>query len=251
MQEPILSFWTNPIHSIIAKLSENFNYSILANYIDFYSLGWILCFVTLLVYVLSKEQWLRVKKELQQLAMVDVLTNLPNRRLFEDRAEQLLKRSERNNANFAVVVADLDDFRLINDSLGHQAGDLILQAVAKRLTNALRGEDTVARLDGNAFVFLIQDLKVLTDINIVIDRIYEALNEPIEIENRTFNLGISIGASFYPAQGTTLNVLLRKADTALYLAKETKNCYMAFADSFEELAGLQTIAKHNDLRAIG
>jgi len=248
MQAITVDVPNNHFSSILAALNNNFSVSSLAHYIDFYSLGWVLFFFTLMIYVMSKEQWLRLKKELQALAMNDQLTSLPNRRLFEDRAEQLLKISKRQEKGFAVMLADLDYFKLINDSLGHQAGDIVLKELAARFATVIRGEDTVARLGGDEFAFLVQDVRSQEDIEVVLQRIYATLDEPIAIEDRTFNIGMSMGVAFFSHHSVDVEGLLRRADISLYRAKEERNTYQIYTNEDDEVLGLKNIAKHNDLR---
>lgn len=235
----------------IQALNQNFSLSMLSSFIDFTSLGWILFFLTFMVYVLSKDQWMRLRIELQRLVMIDPLTLLPNRRLFEDRAGQLLKVCQRQEAGFAIILGDLDFFKLVNDSMGHQAGDILLKELAERFSQAIRGEDTVARLGGDEFVFLIQGVKEPADIEHVTQRIYACLEEPIAVQDATFNIGISMGIAFYPEQGLTVESLLRRADLALYRAKAVKNTYEIYNDEDDDLLCLNHIAKHNDLRKVG
>lgn len=238
------------VSSFLDVLSQHFSVSVMSRFIDFYSLGWVLFLLTLMIYIISKEQWVRLKNELQRLVMLDPLTLLPNRRLFEDRAAQLLKISQREGKDFAVILGDLDYFKLVNDSLGHQAGDVLLKEVSSRFTQALRGEDTVARLGGDEFAFLIHGAQTQKDIAYVVQRIYACLEEPIALEDRTFTIGISLGVAFYPDHCQDIEGLLRRADIALYRAKETRNTYEIYTSEDEETLGLINIAKHNDLRKV-
>jgi diguanylate cyclase (GGDEF)-like protein len=237
--------------NFLDRLNQHFSTSPLAHYIDFYSLGWVLFFMTFLIYIVSKEQWLRLKTELQQLVMLDPLTRLPNRRLFADRAAQMLKIAHRQEKGFAVILGDLDYFKLVNDSLGHHAGDLLLKELAVRFTEAIRGEDTVARLGGDEFAFLIHGVQSEKEIAMVITRIYNSLEAPIAIEDRTFNIGISLGVAFYPCHCLEIEGLLRRADIALYRAKDKRNTYEIYLSEDEEALGLTNIARHNDLRKVG
>ena len=236
------------VSTYLDAINQPFLSSPLAHFIDFHSLGWVLFFLTFLIYIVSKEQWVRLKKDLQQLVMLDPLTNLPNRRLFADRANQLLKIAERQKKGFTILLGDLDYFKLVNDSLGHQAGDLLLKEIAGRFKECLRGADTVARFGGDEFAFIIHGATTPDEIAIVMQRIFSCLEEPIAIEDRTFNIGISLGVAIYPDHCLEIEGLLRRADISLYRAKEIKNTYQIYVSEEEELLGLSNIAKHNDLR---
>jgi diguanylate cyclase (GGDEF)-like protein len=232
----------------IYQWGQFFHHSYLAQYIDMNSLGWILFILVSLIYILSKEQWLRARKDLQKLVMLDPLTNLPNRRLFESRAVQLLKSSQRYDSEFALMISDLDNFKVINDTLGHQAGDLFLKEVAKRFHNAIRSEDTVARIGGDEFAFLITGVKNKGDIRFVVRRLYESLAEPIMIDNKSFDVGLSIGIALFPEHSLDIDGLLKRADIALYRAKETKNACKIYACGDRQKLGIDNLADHHDLR---
>jgi len=238
----------NIFSSVLAALNHNFSVSALSHYIDFYSLGWVLFFFTLMIYILSKEQWMRLKRELQAMAMNDHLTDLPNHRLFEDRANQLLKISRRKEKSFALVLADLDDFKVINETMGHYAGDIALREVSERLMTVIRGEDTVARLGGDEFGFLIQDVRSREDIEIVFNRILAIMADPVIVEGEKFKLGISMGVAFFPNHSIDVDGLLRRADIALYRAKEEQQTYQIYHSEFDELLEQKSIGKHCEIK---
>jgi diguanylate cyclase (GGDEF)-like protein/PAS domain S-box-containing protein len=159
---------------------------------------------------------------LQYLATHDSLTKLPNRFLMTDRLNQLLARISRTESQFALLFFDLDHFKSVNDSLGHEAGDLLLQTVALRLTESLRSSDTVARLGGDEFVVILETLQGLADAEKVALNIQGMLAEPYFLGERgeyEVQGSASIGLALYPSHGRDVDTLLRSADHAMYLAK--------------------------------
>ena len=174
-------------------------------------------------------------QELNHLALHDSLTELPNRALIIDRIDQMLARSRREHTPVAVLFLDLDNFKDVNDTLGHAAGDQLLAAVAARLTSAIRQEDTVGRLGGDEFVVLAEGASLAAGAEVVAERILDVLATPFEIAGSDAPLRVS--ASIGIAQGgrTTPDELLRDADIALYQAKAAgKKCAMVFAPAMQE-----------------
>src|SRR5256885_2456697 len=162
----------------------------------------------------------QAEARIEYLATRDALTGLPNRALLTDRAGQAILTAARSRAQLAVLCVDLDRFKLVNDSLGHQAGDALLRAVADRLQNTLGREDTLARLGGDDFVLLWNGLKSAEDAAVLAQRILSILARPFTVEGNTLNVGASIGISIYPNDGRDFAELLKNADAALYDAKE-------------------------------
>jgi len=159
--------------------------------------------------------------EVMRLAYADTLTGLPNRAMFNDRLSQAVKLYRRTKAPVSVLVMDLDRFKYINDTLGHEAGDVVLEEVAKRLRNTVRDSDTVARLGGDEFGILLTTGG--SDRALVVARMIDAvLEEPIEIHGQHVDVGSSIGVAECPAHGEEAGVLLRRADIAMYEAKHRK-----------------------------
>jgi diguanylate cyclase (GGDEF)-like protein len=152
-------------------------------------------------------------------AQHDSLTRLPNRVLFEDRAEMMLAHARRSETRAAVMFLDLDRFKSINDSLGHAAGNQLLQAVAKRLHGAVRQTDTVARMGGDEFSILLGDIGSAEDATIVATKILDLFVEPFPAGSRELHTSASIGIALYPDDGTDIESLLKNADTAMYRAK--------------------------------
>ena len=159
-------------------------------------------------------------KQLRHLVTHDPLTSLPNRVLLDDRMSQAIVHAERAGEGFAVCVLDLDRFKLINDSLGHHAGDELLKHVARRLTSAVRSVDTAARLGGDEFVLIINQARVAADAEQVAHKVLEALQASVQIGDLEVHTSASIGIAFYPGDGTTIDALYAHADAAMYCAKQ-------------------------------
>jgi diguanylate cyclase (GGDEF)-like protein/PAS domain S-box-containing protein len=172
----------------------------------------------------------RTAERLDYLATHDVLTGLPNRTLFADRLEQALTRSVWNKRLIAVMFLDLDRFKAINDTLGHDAGDLLLQTVATRLTAVVRDGDTVARQGGDEFTIILIDMARIDDVALVAQKILNAMTQPFDLNGHQMAVTFSIGIACYPVHGTDAPTLLKHADTALYRAKERgRNTYQLYS----------------------
>lgn len=154
------------------------------------------------------------------LADHDSLTGLPNRRLLEDRLRQAVLQAQRRGARVAAMLIDLDDFKKVNDSAGHRAGDAVLREVAVRLGACVRKADTLARHGGDEFVAVIADAQTEADVRIVAEKILRALESAFHAEGDAFRLGASIGISMHPGDAADADSLLRNADAAMYKAKE-------------------------------
>jgi len=163
-------------------------------------------------------------------AYFDSLTLLPNRFLALDRLSKMLIEAERNGDKTAVLFLDLDDFKKINDSLGHEVGDKVLIESACRLSKALREGDTVGRLGGDEFIVLLRGITDHNDALVVVENLLNAFREPLKIDNRELILTLSIGVAIYPENGSCASDLLRNADTAMYQAKDLgRNTYSFFS----------------------
>ncbi len=158
---------------------------------------------------------------LQDLAYHDVLTRLPNRTLFYERLNQSLKRAIRNSTKVGILFLDLDRFKYINDSYGHESGDLLLCETAHRLCRCIRDTDTVARLGGDEFVIIIEDLKDTKALRIVAEKIKNSIVEPVIANGKKFAISASIGISVYPDDSNDCEELVRKADAAMYQVKKS------------------------------
>jgi diguanylate cyclase (GGDEF)-like protein/PAS domain S-box-containing protein len=156
---------------------------------------------------------------LQHLATHDTLTDLPNRFLMIDRLSRIIIRSQRANTKFALLFMDVDHFKEVNDSHGHEFGDLLLKAVAQRLVGSVRQSDTVARIGGDEFVIILEAARKISDAERAALKVQQALEKSFVIEGHEVNGTASIGISFYPQNGLDADTLLRAADYAMYMAK--------------------------------
>lgn len=159
-------------------------------------------------------------EELKFQATHDPLTGLSNRVLFQDRIQQAIAAYKRHKVGFAILFFDLDRFKLVNDSLGHPAGDTLLNIIAKRLLSSVRALDSLSRLGGDEFVLMITDLKDIDYIKTVAQKLLQILKEPVVLGDHTINVTGSIGIAVFPQHGKDVNALLRNADAAMYHAKE-------------------------------
>ncbi|BBN82965.1 hypothetical protein PA25_29500 [Pseudoalteromonas sp. A25] len=168
-------------------------------------------------------------------AFFDTLTNLPNRFLVMERLTQQIKEAIRSKTLIAVMFIDLDDFKKVNDSLGHEIGDKLLIASAKRLQNTLRLEDTVARLGGDEFVILLGNLRDPLDVQPIAANIVRKFHTPLKIDKREFSISLSLGVALYPHDGDTPSELLRKADSAMYHSKQQgRNTFSFFTEQMSQ-----------------
>jgi diguanylate cyclase len=165
-------------------------------------------------------------------ALHDVLTDLPNRALFEDRLEHGLAHAKRHGWAMAVMFIDLDDFKKINDSYGHDVGDRVLQTVATRLKENTRSDDTISRYGGDEFLFLLTEIQDQDHVALIAEKIIATVQAPCDVGVRDVKLCLSIKASIgiaiFPKDGNMAQILVKNADTAMYRAKQTKSGY-AFA----------------------
>ncbi len=173
----------------------------------------------------------RFEEQLQYAATHDVLTDLPNRTLFNDRLVHSLAKAERSQAKLGLLYIDLDNFKTINDSLGHNAGDMLLKGFAARLQTQSRRSDTLARISGDEFLMILETLADYDDAGSVAKKFLELGNEPYSINGKEVISTLSIGISLYPKDGQNPITLIDKADTAMYQAKQSgKNQYQFYSE---------------------
>lgn len=189
------------------------------------------------------------EEQIQYLAYHDTLTGLPNRHYFKQRLKQALAHAQRHSKMLALLFLDLDRFKRINDTLGHDAGDLLLQTVSDLLVHCVREDDTVerpnanevdqsvVRLGGDEFTVILTDVARIEDVARVAQRVLDALSRPISLGSHEVFVTVSIGIAIYPANGRDMESLLKNADIAMYHAKEQgRNNYQFFAESMNEAA---------------
>lgn len=189
-----------------------------------------------------------LEESLRYQALHDPLTGLPNRTLFTDRLEHALSLTSRQTRLIAVLFVDLDDFKVVNDSLGHEAGDTLLVAVAERLGACLRPEDTVARFGGDEFAVLLEDIMVASDATRAAGRIVEGLRKPFVVEGREISISPSIGIVSATSSHDRLKDLLRKADIVMYEAKAKGKARYEVFDPTMNVRALERLELENDLR---
>jgi len=179
------------------------------------------------------------QRKLEQLASVDTLTGLPNRRLVLDRLEQALLRAQRHRVSTAFLFVDLDGFKEVNDTLGHDIGDLLLREVARRLATCIRASDTLGRYGGDEFAIVLEDAALPGDAILVARRIVAALAVPFMLDGHHVRTTASIGIAVYPREGEDAMTLIKNADVAMYAAKRGgRNRFEFFADASEPLAAV-------------
>ena len=188
------------------------------------------------------------QRRIQHLAYHDALTGLPNRMLFMDRIDQAISRAQREKGQFALLFIDIDHFKVINDSMGHDAGDQLLNLISIRLREILRKSDTVARLGGDEFTVIIEYLQHPDDVIQITKNILSALDLPAEVNGKEVYVGGSIGIAMYPQDGENFGVLLKNADTAMYKAKDLgRNTFQFYASEMSHKA-MQRLELENQIR---
>ncbi|MEZ4483428.1 MAG: EAL domain-containing protein [Syntrophotaleaceae bacterium] len=209
-------------------------------------------FNEMLVQIEMRDQELRSKqKRLDYLAHHDTLTDLPNRLLFHDRLHHAIAKASRMRQKLALLFLDLDRFKNINDSLGHEMGDRVLQHVANRLLSIIRVSDTLARLGGDEFVIALEQDTDSRDISIVAQKIIDTLSSAFHINRNELYITTSIGISLYPANGETTESLMKAADVAMYRAKEKgRNNFQFFTEDMNERAHEALFLENNLRKAI-
>ena len=190
-------------------------------------------------------------EKLRQLASLDSLTGLPNRGVFNDRLEHAIHKAHRNGTRLAVFFLDLDNFKNINDSLGHKAGDILLCEVAQRLKSCVREGDTVARLGGDEFTIILEEVRSAQYVAKVADKVLTAVSQLYMLETTEVSVSPSIGISLYPADGRDVDLLLRNADAAMYHAKNNgRNNFQFYSTEMNALATQRLVMETSLRRAV-
>ena len=206
------------------------------------------------VTVISKDitELKKTQMQLAYLATHDPLTGLPNRNLFMDRLKMALEHAKRHGRYFALLFLDLDNFKDVNDTLGHTVGDEVLKAVAERLRRSVRKTDTVARMGGDEFLILLSEISKPEDAATVASHLFEALKEPFYYQGEKFELSISIGIAVYPLHGTDPETLFKNADKAMYEAKaKGKGACVSFGDLIRGLKEEGREGRQGEVQAVG
>lgn len=198
-----------------------------------------------------KEDERRLKEnesKMQYLAHHDPLTKMPNRLLFHDRLRHGLHQARRRKSRIGLMLLDLDRFKIINDSLGHDVGDFFLKEIANRLTSNIRDGDTAARIGGDEFVIILDDIAHDRDLSIVADKMLQVISKPVVIQGQELFSTASIGISVFPLDGKDVETLLKTADSAMYKAKEKgKNNFQYYTEDINKQA-LELLVLESDLR---
>lgn len=186
------------------------------------------------------------EQELQHQALYDALTDLPNRTLFQETLQQLLQSTRREDSSCALLLLDLDGFKELNDTFGHELGDHVLQQLARRLQATSRASDLVARLGGDEFAVLLPRTDAANTVHVV-EKIHAALRIPVEVDDQHLAIDGSIGIALYPEDGQDATTLLRHADVAMYAAKRTRSAYMLY-DAEQDRESKRRLALSQTLR---
>jgi len=203
------------------------------------------CVLRMLTDITEKKKAQRV---IDYLAHHDALTGLPNRLLVRDRVEQAIAAAKRDKHKIALLFMDLDNFKSINDSLGHASGDVLLEVISHRLREAIRGTDTVSRFGGDEFLVVLSHITASDAVVAVCTKILEDITKPARIDGHELSTSCSIGVTVYPDDGDDFDTLLRKADSAMYYAKDAKGNTYRFFDSKMNADAIERVGLRNGLR---
>jgi len=188
------------------------------------------------------------ERKVQLLAYRDTLTNLPNRLLFADRLEQSVIRAERSRTSMALMLVDIDDFKLVNDSFGHEAGDKLIKAVGQLISRSLRRADTIARLGGDEFAVIIEGIEGPEDAISIADNLTTILEHNVRLDDQETYTSASIGIAVYPDDGKDARTLLKNADTAMFRAKENgRHCFQFYKPEMS-VSAMERLELENSLK---
>ena len=190
----------------------------------------------------------KAQKYLQHLAHHDSLTDLPNRNMLVDRLEQAIVRATRKNKMVAILFLDLDHFKIINDTLGHDVGDKSLQKIATTIDSNLRASDTVARFGGDEFVILLEEIQKQKEITAIVDKLLSVITEPMNLEGHEIIMSASIGISLFPNDSDNVSTLLKYADIAMYRAKDRGRNSYEFYSSDMSIKAFERLTLETRLR---
>jgi diguanylate cyclase (GGDEF)-like protein len=189
------------------------------------------------------------ERKVKLLAYRDTLTDLPNRLLFADRLEQAVVRSDRSKTSMALMLVDIDDFKLVNDSFGHDAGDKLIKAVGELISKSLRRADTIARLGGDEFAVIIEGIESPDDAISIADNLTTILEHNVRLDDQETYTSASIGIAVYPEDGKDARTLLKNADTAMFRAKESgRHCFQFYKPEMSVTA-MERLDLENSLKA--
>ena len=189
------------------------------------------------------------ERKVKLLAYRDTLTGLPNRLLFADRLEQAVVRSERTRTSMALMLIDIDDFKLVNDSFGHDAGDKLIKAVGDLISKSLRRADTIARLGGDEFAVIIEGIDGPDDAISIADNLTTILEHNVRLDDQETYTSASIGIAVYPGDGKDARTLLKNSDTAMYRAKESgRHCFQFYKPEMS-VSAMERLDLENSLKA--
>lgn len=207
---------------------------------------WLAVWLALLLGKIISTKLQKKNEAIKYQALHDELTGLANRTLLFDRLEQTQLTSNRTKSSFALLLMDLDNFKEINDALGHHFGDLLLKALSQKIQLSLRGNDSMARLGGDEFAILLANTDKEGAINCA-EKVLDNLKTPFEIKDIRIECSTSIGIAFYPEDGSTSEILLQRADIAMYQAKKTRNHYVVY-DQSRDSNNVRNLTLTNELK---
>jgi diguanylate cyclase (GGDEF)-like protein/PAS domain S-box-containing protein len=188
------------------------------------------------------------EERVQSLAYYDALTGLPNRILLRDRLSKALSTARRQNQKVALLFLDLDRFKIVNDSLGHSVGDLLLQEIAGRLKSVAREQDTIARLGGDEFLIVLTNVKDIPGAAVAVERFMDAMTPAFVLQGRSFSISCSLGISIFPEHGADSETLIKNADAAMYSAKEGGRNNFQFFTADMNAEAVKRLTLENGLR---